>query len=228
METLERDDNKQRLRRILQPHRSRHQFKPSFLHPDPSLSLPPSFPRQLLTHPVSIPASNLVPWMDAYNKESRQVVLHQGAIRSKARNPPPEIGLSQSPVLPDSIKPVPIMKRSYTQAVLPPKESPEVTGTKTREREEIRLCVRGSASMRGRRDLELGETGKLVVNHSSPVTAVDRKHRENRVNPISQPSSDVSVFKYFNAGVIPSRENHKVTVEDVRKYIAYMEVRHFR
>lgn len=209
-------------RRIQRTRRPRHHFKPSFLRPDPSSSLQLPAPRQFLTRPAYVPAPNLVPWMDAYNRESRQVVVHQGTLRAKARNQPPALSpLRHLPVL-ETGKSVPLMKRSYSQAVLQLEKgsAKEVV----RDKEEMRLLVRGSASMQARRELELEDNVAQHVVISPVITAVERRRKQSP-RPFL---SDSAGFKYFNATVIPVRESHKVTVEDVRKYITYMESRHFR
>ena len=206
------------LRRTHPMRRPRHRFKPSFLRPDPAASLQLPAPRQLLTRPANVPAPNLVPWMDAYNQESRQLVLHQGAIRAKARNPPPPLSpLRHFPAL-NSAKLPHFMQRSYSQATIS-LEKP-VFKEKLIEKEEIHLFVRGSASMSARRVPETAEIGQKAT--ISPLKTAFQGQKEPFLR------SELTGFKYFNATVIPTRESHKVTVEDVRKYIAYMESRHFR
>lgn len=204
------------LRRTQPIRRPRHHFKPSFLRPDPAVLQLPA-PRQLLTRPAYVPAPNLVPWMDAYNQESRQLVLHQGAIRAKARNPPILSPLRQFPAG-NSAKAPRFMQRSYSQATVSP-ERP-VVREKHRKNEEVRLFVRGSASMSARRAQETAEIG-----HKETISPLKTAFSEQKL-PFLQ--SELAGFKYFNATVIPTRETHKVTVEDVRKYIEYMESKHFR
>jgi hypothetical protein len=114
------------------------------------------------------------------------------------------------------------MKRSYSQAVLQLEKG--TAKEEARDKEEVRLLVRGSASMHARRELELEDNAGKRVVISPVITAVEMRRKQSPPPLLS----DSAGFKYFNATVIPIRESHKVTVEDVRRYITYMESRHFR
>lgn len=214
--------------------RRRRQFKPSFLNPETEAKATDwaaGEPREVITKPLDVDAKNLIPWMNAYNPQNREVVLHQATLRAKARNSQNQLpALSTSPL---DLKPEGfVMKRSMSQPLLakvPSSDSrkPPISLSTRMSLPEItirpKLFVKGQSSISDRKSEQ-----KALASHSAPTGSPLVYTQKRKLSPVENPEKGESVFKYFNAGVIPERTGKKVTISDVRAYIAYMEKRHFR
>ena len=226
-------------------------FKPSFLNPETetkSAEWRAGEARELITKPLDVHVKNLVPWMNAYNSQNREVVLHQATIRAKARNSQNQLPtLTKSPL--DLKKEGFVMKRSLSQPLVsrqpsmpklphddPPKP-PSIISIRSIPSLiprtpfpsislKPKLVVKGQSSISDRRDILPPSERKNHASYSAPSITPLVYSQRPRDPPIDKGES--SVFKYFNAGVIPERGGRQVTIADVRKYIAYMETKHFR